>query len=35
MRTIGIDFDKNIEICDAFEKTIKGERKMVIDLYAM
>jgi hypothetical protein len=35
MRTIGIDFDKNIEICDAFEKTIKGERKMVIDLCAM
>lgn len=35
MRTIGVDFDKNVEVCDAFERTIKGEKKMVIDLYAL
>ena len=35
MRTIGVDFDKNVDICDAFERTIKGKKVMVIDLFAM
>ena len=35
MRTIGIDFDKKLEICDAMERTIKDKKVMIIDLFAM
>lgn len=35
IRTIGIDFDKNVEVCDAMERTINGEKVMVIDLFAL
>lgn len=35
MRTVGVDFDKNVGVCDAFEKTINGEKKMVIDLFVL
>ena len=34
-RTIGVDFSKDMEVCDAFERTIKGEKKMVINLFAL
>lgn len=32
---IGVDFDKNVEVCDAMERTINGEKVMVIDLFAL
>ena len=35
MRTIGVDFDKNVQICEAMERTINGEKVMVIDLFAL
>lgn len=35
MRTIGLDFTKEVQICDALERTYKGERVMVIDLFSM
>ena len=34
-RTIGVEFSKDVEVCDAYERTIKGEKKMVIDLYTL
>lgn len=39
-RTIGVDFDKRVEICDAYTRTINPHsdnptEKMVIDLYAL
>ena len=33
MRTIGVDFDKEVQICDAMERTVNGEKVMVIDLH--
>ena len=35
MRTIGIDFDKDVDICDAMERTINGKKVIVIDLFAL
>ena len=35
MRTIGLDFDKEVEICDAMERTVKDKKVMIIDLFAM
>lgn len=35
MRTIGVDFDKEVQICDVIERTVKGEKVMVIDLFAL
>ncbi len=34
-RCIGVDLNMEVEICDAFERTIKGEKKMVIDLFTL
>jgi len=34
-RCIGVEFDKNVEINDAYEQTVNRERKMVIDLYTL
>ena len=35
MRTIGVDFDKDVEICDAMERTVKDEKVMIIDLHTL
>jgi peptide subunit release factor 1 (eRF1) len=34
-RTIGLYFSLEVEVMDAFERTVKGEKKMVIDLFAL
>lgn len=34
-RTIGVEFSKDVGVCDAYERTIKDEKKMVIDLFAL
>ena len=34
-RCIGIDFDEDVEISDAYSRYRKGRRVMVIDLYAL
>jgi hypothetical protein len=34
-RTIGLNFSLEVDVCDAFERTIKGEKKMVIDLFTL
>lgn len=34
-RCIGLEFSKEVDICDAIERTVKGERKMIIDLFTL
>lgn len=35
MQTIGVDFDKDVGVCDAMERTIKDKKVMIIDLFAL